>query len=154
MNFQAFQLTSEQRLRLLDAQTECTVSWRNAEGWPIAAIQSFVWEDDAFWVTSFRDRPRVTLLTADPRSAVTVSSAGTGLGPDWMVSARALAHVHGDASTAEWFYPAFCRRVTSDERSALAMAGVLAGQPRAIIELRPQAWNSFDGMRMRRQSVR
>jgi hypothetical protein len=55
-----------------------------------------------------------------------------------------LAVVHDDASTAEWFYPQFCKTAGLD-------AAVLARQYRVVIELRPQAWNSFDGKRMLRR---
>jgi hypothetical protein len=58
-----------------------------------------------------------------------------------MVSARTSAVVHDDASTAEWFYPQFCKIAGLD-------AAALARQDRVIIELRPQAWTSFDAMRM------
>ena len=61
-----------------------------------------------------------------------------------MISARTLAVVHDDASTAEWFYPQFCKTAGLD-------AAVLARQYRVVIELRPQAWNSFDGKRMLRR---
>ncbi|MDA3657856.1 hypothetical protein [Mycobacterium xenopi] len=115
----------------------------------MAAVQSFVWHDDAFWVTSFRDRPRVALLMREPRSAVTVSSAGTPWEPEQMVSARTLATVHDDLLTAGWFYRAFCRQVTADEETAQAMVRMLAAQDRAIIELRPQLWNTFCGSRIR-----
>jgi hypothetical protein len=61
-----------------------------------------------------------------------------------MISARTLAVVHDDASTAEWFYPQFGKTVGLN-------AATLARQDRVVIELRPQAWNSFDGKRMLRR---
>jgi len=149
MDFTAFQLTAEERTQLLNMQTECSISWLNAQGWPVAAVQSFVWDRGAFWVTSFRDRPRVSLLLDEPRSAVTVSSAGTSLDPEQMISARTLATVHDDDATADWFYPAFCRRVSRDDKAAAAMASAIAAQSRVIVELRPQSWNSFHGTRIR-----
>lgn len=154
MKFSAFRLSTGERLQLIDAQTECTVTWLDPTGWPVTAVQSYVWRDDAFWVTTFRDRPRVSLLAREPRASVTVSSAGTPLAPEQMASARTLATVHHDGATAEWFYPAFCRRVTSDETAALAMAKILAAQDRVIIELRPQTWNTFSGTRMRAGEAR
>jgi hypothetical protein len=92
-------------------------------------------------VTSFRDRPRVDYLIAEPRSTVAVSSAGKELAHGRMISARTLAVVHDDAPTAEWFYPRFGEVAGLD-------AAVLARQDRVVIELRPQAWNSFDATRM------
>jgi hypothetical protein len=122
-------------------QTECTVGWLNSDGWPVSAFLTYLFEREAFWVTSFRDRPRVGCLVADPRSTVAVSSAGKPLGHGRMISARTSAVVHDDVSTAEWFYPQFCKMAGLD-------AAVLARQDRVVIELRPQAWNSFDSKRM------
>ncbi len=116
MDFSRMRLSLSERLRLLETQTECTVSWLNSDGWPVAAIQTFVWHHDALWVTSFRNRPRVALLAREPRSAVTVSSTGTALQPQQMASARTVATVHDEASVAQWFYAAFSRRVVADER--------------------------------------
>lgn len=115
----------------------------------MAAVQTFVWHDDALWVTSFRDRPRVSLLAREPRSAVTVSSMGTPLEAQQMASARTVATVHDDESSARWFYPIFSQRVISDRTGARAMARALAEQDRVIIELRPQSWNTFRGARIR-----
>lgn len=148
MDFSRLRLSHSERLRLLQTQTECTVNWLNSEGWPVAAIQTFVWRNDAFWVTSFRDRPRVSLLAREPRSAVAVSSIGTPLEAQQMASARTVATVHDDESTALWFYPAFSQRVMSDENGARAMARTLAGQDRVIIELRSRSWNTFRGTRI------
>jgi hypothetical protein len=47
-------------------------------------------------------------------------------------------------STAEWFYPQFCKMAGLD-------AATLARQDRVVIELRPQSWNSFDAKRMLRR---
>jgi hypothetical protein len=149
MDFASFCLTDDERVELLATQTECTIGWLNADGWPVSAVQTYVFERDAFWVTSFGDRPRVACLLADPRSTVAVSSAGTSLGPDRMVSARTSAIVHDDTSTREWFYPRFCNIAAPSDDAAAGMARALARQDRVIIEFRPQSWNSFDGMRMR-----
>ncbi|BBZ15558.1 hypothetical protein [Mycobacterium branderi] len=149
MDFSRLRLSHSELLRLLSTQTECTLSWLNPEGWPVAAVQTFVWHDDALWVTSFRDRPRVSLLAREPRSAVTVSSMGTPLEAQQMASARTVATVHDDESSARWFYPIFSQRVISDRTGARAMARALAEQDRVIIELRPQSWNTFRGARIR-----
>jgi hypothetical protein len=144
MDFATFRLSDDERIQLLAMQTECTIGWLNSDGWPVSAFLTYVFERNAFWVTSFRDRPRVACLVADPRSTVAVSSAGKPLGQGRMISTRTLAVVHDDVSTAEWFYPQFCKMAGLD-------AAVLARQDRVVIELRPQAWNSFDAKRMLRR---
>src|ERR1700723_3143584 len=144
MDFAKFRLSDDERRQLLTVQTECTVGWLNGGGWPVSAFLTYLFEREAFWVTSFRDRPRVDCLVADPRSTVAVSSAGQELAHGRMMSARTLAVVHDDASTAEWFYPRFGELAGLD-------AAVLARQDRVVIQLRPQSWNSFDAMRMLRR---
>jgi hypothetical protein len=98
-DFRAFRLTDEERLRLLTVQTECTVGWLNSDGWPVTAFLAYLFAHDAFWVTSFRDRPRVACLTAEPRSTVAVSSTGKPLDHGQMVSARTLAVVHDEPAS-------------------------------------------------------
>jgi hypothetical protein len=156
MDFSDFRLTKEDREELLATQDECSISWLNDENWPVTIIQTFLWERDALWVTVFRDKPRVEALRARPRAAISVSSKGTELGPERMVSARVLATIHEDDETKSWFYLAFSARATPNERAAKGFAKALAAQDRVIIELRPQpgSWTSFDGMAMRRGVTR
>jgi hypothetical protein len=149
VKFARFRLSEYECAELLASQTECIPTWLNIDGWPVAAVQTYVWERDAFWVTSFRDRPRVARLITEPRSAVAVSSAGSPQPPERMVSARTLAIVHTDPAVGNWFYPAFCQRAAPGDAAAAAMPRALAHQDRVIIELRPQSWNSFDGGRLR-----
>lgn len=150
MDFTAFRLTPDEREELLAAQDECTIAWTNAEGWPIAVVQTYVWARGALWVTAFRDKPRVARLVADGRAAVVVSSKGTEAGPERMVSARVEATVHADPETAEWFYPAFAARMGADAAAVPQVVTMLSRQDRVIVELRPVSWTSFDGMLLRR----
>ncbi|MEZ0351969.1 hypothetical protein [Mycobacterium sp. pR1184] len=145
--FSQARLTGDAFARLLDTQTECVVSWIDGKGRPVSAVQTYLWRQDALWVTAYRDRPRVKALKVDPHSAVCVSSAGTELPVQQMASARTLAVVHTDGSTGGWFYPAFCERAFPQISEKMAV--LLAKQDRVIIELRPQTWNTFDGSRLR-----
>jgi hypothetical protein len=146
MNFEAFRLTPAEREELLAAQHECTISWNNADGWPVAVIQTYVWQRSSIWVTAFNDKPRVGRLRADGRAAVAVSSSGTSLPADRMASARVMAAVHDDPAVAEWFYPAFAAIAAGpDERAQQGFVKALTRQDRSVIELRPVSWTSFDG---------
>lgn len=145
--FSRARLTADAFRRLLGAQTECVVSWIDGKGRPVSAVQTYLWEQDALWVTSYRERPRVKALKVNAQSAVCVSSAGTDLPVQQMASARTLAVVHTDDSTGGWFYPAFCERAFPEMPEKMAI--LLAKQDRAIIELRPKAWNTFDGSSLR-----
>ena len=68
MDFAAFRLSDDERRQLLSVQTECTVGWLNSDGWPVSAFLTYLFERDAFWVTSFRDRPRVDCLSRTPEA--------------------------------------------------------------------------------------
>jgi hypothetical protein len=153
LDFTPFRLTPAEREELFAAQDELTVSWTNDAGWPVAVVQTFVWHDGAFWITAFRDKPRVGRLEVDDRAAVAVSSKGTDVGIERMVGVRVRAAVHDDGATAAWFYRAFAaRHVGSDEAAIAKFAARLAKQDRVVIELRPEprSWTSFDGMLLRR----
>jgi hypothetical protein len=106
MDFAAFRLNDDERRQLLAVQTECTFGWLNSDGWPVSAFLTYLFERDAFWVTSFRDRPRVDCLIADPRSTVAVSSAGKELAHGRMISARtSFVRRRGTALTASTSAP-------------------------------------------------
>lgn len=150
MRFDHARLGRAGREALLVAQDECTVSWTNDDGWPVGVVHTYVWHDGAFWVTAFRSKPRVGALGARPRAAVVVSSKGTDVGPEKMVSARVVATVHDDDATTSWFYPAFVARTGGDAAAREQMARVLARQDRVVIELRPVSWTTFDGVLLRR----
>ncbi len=147
--FAAARLSRDARHALLAAQDECTVAWINDEGWPISVVQTYVWANDAFWLTAFSNKPRVRALMARPQSTVAVSSKGTDQGPERMVSCRTRAVIHTDDETKAWFYPAFAARTAGDRAVQAAMAKALSRQDRVIIELQPLSWNSFDGIALR-----
>lgn len=149
MKFNNFRLSDPLKEELLNSQDECSISWLNRDGWPVGVIQSYLWHDGAFWVTAFANKPRVEALKQRPKATVMVSSKGTDLGPEKMISAKVLATVHDDDGTKTWFYPAFAARVQSDEHSRQLFAAALAKQDRVVIELRPVSWLSFDGMLLR-----
>jgi hypothetical protein len=145
MNFDQVRLSGELRQALLAEQNECTVAWTNAQGWPVAVVQTYVWARDAFWITAFRDKPRVAALEANPRAAVVVSSKGTNVGPEKMASARVTATVLDDDATKEWFYPVFAARAVRDPAIAAGFAKMLGRHDRVIIRLDPVSWTTFDG---------
>jgi len=149
MNFDQCRLTPELRDALLREQNECTVAWTNAQGWPVAVVQTYVWAQGAFWITAFRDKPRVGALAAKPQAAVVVSSKGTDVGPEKMLSARVTATLLDDAATQEWFYPAFAARAVSDPGAIAGFAKILGRQDRVIIRLDPVSWTTFDGVLLR-----
>ncbi|MDT5401882.1 MAG: hypothetical protein QOH27_5161 [Mycobacterium sp.] len=41
MDFAAFRLSDDERMKLLAVQTECTVGWLNSDGWPVSAFLTY-----------------------------------------------------------------------------------------------------------------
>jgi len=149
MKFDNFRLSEELKNQLLLTQVECTLTWLNKDNWPVGIVQTYLWHDDAFWLTSFASRPRVNALRKRPQASVIVSSMGTQMGAEKMISCKALAAVHEDQKTKDWFYSAFAKKTQTTAESQQKFALALAAQERVIIELRPQSWLSFDGQLLR-----
>jgi hypothetical protein len=148
-----FGVDDAKRQLLYDAQTECCVLWTNRDGWPLGVMQRFVWHDERFWVTCTAERKRITAWRARPHSAVVVSSEGTWLGGDVTTTAKTLAHVHDDAETKAWFYPALAARQRRGEgpdaeRSRAEFVRRLDTPTRVVVELEPVAWITYDGNRL------
>jgi hypothetical protein len=138
---------------LYEAQTECAVVWTNKEGWPVGVMQRFVWRDGRFWVTCTAERKRVPALRARRQSCVIVTSEGTWLGGDITTTTKTVAHVHEDAETKAWFYPALAARQRrgDDEASQAARSEFLRRldtPTRVVIELEPVGWITYDGNRL------
>lgn len=89
-------LAGRARAELFATQTECVLSFLQ-DGVPTAVVLSYqVDEDDHFWFTTVEGRRQVRGIESDPRVAVVVSGAGTGLPGRRMVALRGRARVHRD----------------------------------------------------------
>jgi hypothetical protein len=71
MDFAHFRLSDDERSQLLAVQTECTVGWLNSGGWPVSAFLTYLFERDAFWVTSFRDHEARSRSPAQAKNSPT-----------------------------------------------------------------------------------
>jgi len=96
---------------LLAAQTECTLVFSDADGWPRGVVMSFIVVDGTFWLTAVEGRAHVQALDRDPRVSVVVSSAGSGLPGRRMLSVLGRATVHRDDRTRQWFLDEFTNRL-------------------------------------------
>src|SRR5262245_52037586 len=65
-----FGLDDDVREWLLTEQSECSVVWTTADGWPVGVVHRFVWHDGRIWVACPSDRKRVKALRRDGRSCV------------------------------------------------------------------------------------
>jgi hypothetical protein len=77
-----------------------------------------------------------------------VTSTGTRLGPGKSVTAKGRCAVHEDAETRAWFYPEFARKLQPDAARAADFQHRLDSPLRVILEVIPEKWITYDGVKM------
>lgn len=141
----AFTLDDERLAELLKAQNECSFVWSTKDGWPVGVIMSFVWHDGRVWLTSSRQRKRITAVTRDDRVTIIVSGLGSSIGAGKTVTLKGHCRVRDDDATKAWFYPALAAAVFPGvERRQQSFTRFLDSPGRVILEVTPVAQISHD----------
>jgi general stress protein 26 len=143
-----YALDDAEREALLRTHAECTFNWATRDGWPMGVIMSFLWKDGRFWLTAGAHRHRIEAVRRDPRVSIVVTSTGTKLGAGKSITAKGRCTVHEDAETQAWFYPAFARHLYPEENAARAFEKKLASPLRVVLEVTPEKWITYDGVKM------
>ncbi len=145
-----YPLEQEKIERLLQLQSEAAVLWSTQDGWPMGVMHRFVYADGRFWVTCAGQRKRVPALKKRDKSAIIVSSEGTALGRDQTLTAKCRAIVHEDNPEVKgWFYHALAMKLQNGEPEKVATFEQFLDTPtRVIIELVPQKWITYDGVKV------
>lgn len=120
---------------LLATQTECLLSFVDADGWPRGAVVSFVRAAGSYWYTAVRSRRHVRTVAADPRVTIVVSNAGTALPGRRMVALRGRAVVHDRGKVKEEMLATIANRLAPADPSA--MLRLLDSPNRVVVEVRP-----------------
>jgi len=136
------------RERLLATQVECVFNWSTRDGWPMGVIMSCLWQDGRMWLTSGAQRHRISAIRRDPRCSVVVTSTGTDVGPGKTVTIKGRCVVHEDDETKAWFYPAFSSHLSPDPESAENFRKRLDSPLRVILEVIPEKYITYDGIKM------
>ncbi len=136
------------REALLRENAECTFNWSTRDGWPVGVIMSYLWQDGRFWLTAGAHRHRIEAVRRDPRVSIVVTSSGTRLGTGKSVTAKGRCVLHEDAGTRAWFYPEFARKLYPDAERAAKFEGRLDSPLRVILEVIPEKWITYDGVKM------
>jgi general stress protein 26 len=134
--------------KLLSVQVECVFNWATRDGWPMGVIMSCLWRDGRMWLTAAAHRHRISAIRRDPRCSLVVTSTGTALGPGKSVTIKGRCILHEDRDTKDWFYPAFASHVMPDPVSAENFRKTLDSPLRVIIEVVPEKYISYDGIKM------
>jgi general stress protein 26 len=148
-----YQLDPEVREKLLSTQIECVFNWATSEGWPMGVIMSCLWKDGRMWLTSGAQRHRISAIRRDPRCSVVVTSTGTVLGPGKTVTIKGRCVLHEDRETKDWFYPAFASHLSPDPVSAESFRQRLDSPLRVILEVIPEKYITYDGIKMFQHSA-
>ena len=142
-----YPLDEGQRQQLLETASECTFNWSTKDGWPVGVIMSFLWKDGRFWITAGAHRHRISAVRREPRVSVVVSGVAAPKGPWGAITVKGRCIVHEDRETKDWFYREFARKVSLDPAGAEDFAKRLDSPLRVILEVVPEKWITFDGVK-------
>lgn len=132
--------------QLLLAQGECVFNWCTRDSWPIGVIMSYVWAKGRVWATAGAHRHRIAAIRRNPKVSVVVTSTGTKLGPAKTATVKGRCIIHDDRETKTWFYHALAWR-NPDPVQAAAFEKRLDSPLRVVLEVVPEKWITFDGMK-------
>jgi hypothetical protein len=96
---------------------------------------------------------KVSIYPLDPDVQVVVTSTGTELGPGKTVTIKGRCILHEDRETMDWFYPAFASHVSPNPAGADDFRKKLDSPMRVIIEVVPEKYISYDGIKMFRHQL-
>jgi nitroimidazol reductase NimA-like FMN-containing flavoprotein (pyridoxamine 5'-phosphate oxidase superfamily) len=125
-------LSDEEIEALLALDVPARVATIDAEGFPHVTPLWFVWDDGAFHLTSYSDRPHLRRLTGNPRAGLCIDverpAGADGLRPNLQVRAIGNAELFDDEGGA-W-------TLRIDEKYGWGRSAALA-RDRVLIRLRP-----------------
>jgi len=149
-----YRLDPEVQEELLSTARECVFNWCTREQWPMGVIMSCLWRDGCMWLTAGAHRHRVSAVRRNPRVSVVVTSTGTHLGGAKTVTLKGRCRVREDAETKAWFYPAFAAHLhPGSEERARAFQELLDSPLRVVLQVEPEKFISYDGVKMARHTA-
>ena len=144
-----YRLNPDDQEKLLRAVRECVFSWCTKDSWPIGVIMSCYWKDGKMWLTAGAHRHRIAAVQRNPQVSVCITSTGTELGPSKTLTIKGRCRVREDRATKEWFYREFALHLRrGDEAAAAAFAKMLDSPLRVVLEVTPEKFISYDGVKM------
>jgi general stress protein 26 len=149
-----YRLDPEVQERLLGLTRECVFNWCTRDEWPMGVIMSCLWHDGRMWLTAGAHRHRISAIRRNPRCSVVVTSTGSALGGGKTVTIKGRCVIHEDVETKDWFYPAFADHTNPDNpEGAEAFRKMLDSPLRVILEVVPEKFISYDGVKMFRHTA-
>ncbi|MBM4382538.1 MAG: pyridoxamine 5'-phosphate oxidase family protein [Deltaproteobacteria bacterium] len=143
-----YRLDPEDQEKLLRASRECVFSWCTKDSWPIGVIMSCYWKNGKMWLTAGAHRHRIAAIQRNPQVSVCVTSTGTELGPSKTITIKGRCRVREDRETKAWFYPEFAFHLRREQAAADAFAKMLDSPLRVVLEVTPEKFITYDGIKM------
>ncbi len=144
-----YRLNEADQDALLLVQRECVFNWCTRDEWPMGVIMSYIWRNNRVWLTAGAHRHRISAIRRNPQVSVVVTSTGTELGPGKTITIKGRCVVHEEREVKDWFYPDFARALRPNETEALDFVEFLDSPLRVVLEVIPEKWITYDGMKMR-----
>ena len=139
---------------LLGVARECVFNWCTRDAWPMGVIMSCLWQAGSMWLTAGAHRHRIAAVRRNPRVSVVVTSTGTPLGSGKTVTIKGRCSVHEDSETKAWFYPAFAEHAYPGNAERAGDFQKLLDSPlRVVLEVKPEKFISYDGVKMFRHAA-
>lgn len=131
--------------QLLQQQNECTLCWVRSDNRPAATIVSFIWADNALWMTALADSARVRALQQRPHATIVITGKGTSLGGSRCVSMQGRCVVRPEQAVRDWFFPVFADAVLPDNpKGSQLMADMMRGQENLVLQFLPERCLPYD----------
>jgi general stress protein 26 len=147
-----YRLDEEDKENLLLTQKECVFNWCTKDSWPMGVIMSYIWRDGRVWLTAGAHRHRISAVRRNPQVSVVITSTGTSLGPSKTITIKGKCIIHEDRETKEWFYPDFALALRGEPEAAKTFEEFLDSPLRVVLEVVPEKWITYDGVKMRAHS--
>ena len=145
-----YNLNEEDREKLLSVATECVFNWCTKDSWPMGVIMSCLWRDGRMWLTAGAHRHRISAVKRNPKVSVVVTSTGTTLGPGKSVTIKGRCKPFTKTAKPRTGSTPRSRstRVSEGPESAKAFEEMLDSPIRVILEVVPEKFITYDGIKM------
>jgi len=144
-----YKLDPDVQEELLSVARECVFNWCTRDSWPMGVIMSCLWAKDRMWLTAGAHRHRIAAVRRNPRVSVVLTSTGTHLGGAKTITIKGTCTIHEDRETKDWFYPAFAGHLNpNSDKAATAFQEMLDSPLRVVLEVVPEKFITYDGVKM------
>ena len=148
-----YQLNPEDQAKLLSVARECVFNWCTRDNWPMGVIMSCLWSQDRLWLTAGAHRHRISAVKRNPQVSAVITSTGTEMGPAKAITIKGRCIVHEDQATKARFYREFSQHLYGKGPAAEGFEKLLDSPLRVVLEVVPEKYITYDGIKMMAHSA-